>query len=267
MVGSFCELFSLPHLQRPLEVWAMDIRCKQFSAWVLAIATASLILPTGAHAGVVLGQIDDFQDGTLANWTNGPGAPDPVNITTGGPAGSGDRFLQVTSTGGTGAGSRLVVFNQVQWSGNYTAAGVTLVEMDLKNFTTSTLSMRIGFISGTVGKGSPGLVSNAFSLAADGNWHHAVYALDSTDLNVIGSTSISSVLASVSQFRILDATGLSLDGDVIAGQFGADNIHAGPSVPEPSSLALVGASLFGFSAAAWRKRRLKATGSTSGSAC
>src|SRR5712671_1482364 len=87
-----------------------------------------------AQAGIVLNQIDTFQDGTLANWTNGAGAADPINIATGGPTGAGDHYLQVTSNGGNFAGSKLTVFNTVQWSGNYTAAGVTFVEMDFKNF-------------------------------------------------------------------------------------------------------------------------------------
>ena len=32
----------------------------------------SIWMASAAHAGVMLGQVDDFQDGTVAHWSNGP---------------------------------------------------------------------------------------------------------------------------------------------------------------------------------------------------
>ena len=58
----------------------------------------------------------------------------------GGPAGAGDQYMRITSNGGFGAGSRLTVLNRTQWLGNYIAAGVTAVEMDLLAPTASTRS-------------------------------------------------------------------------------------------------------------------------------
>ncbi|MEO6435672.1 MAG: hypothetical protein ABIP55_07905, partial [Tepidisphaeraceae bacterium] len=63
------------------------------------------------------GQVDTFQDGTLAGWKNGGAQPAPTNVANGGPAGANDRFLQFTST------NRLAVFNETTWSGNFNAAG------------------------------------------------------------------------------------------------------------------------------------------------
>ena len=89
----------------------------------LILMLAMFILwPATGFAQVVLGQVDDFQNGTTMSWTNGF-VPDPVNVATGGPAGAGDRYLQVSS-GTFGGGSRSIVFNQVQWIGNYAGQGV-----------------------------------------------------------------------------------------------------------------------------------------------
>src|SRR5438105_4973790 len=116
------------------------------AAWFVA---SVLLAASAASASPIVGQIDNFQDGTTDNWTNGR-LPDPVVISTGGPAGSGDEYLQVSS-GSFGGGPRLVAFNDSQWAGNFAAAGVSGVAMDLQNFGTSALSMRIALRQGTGG--------------------------------------------------------------------------------------------------------------------
>lgn len=79
----------------------------------LAIATAaSLVLTAIAFAGVVTSEIDDFDDGTTEGWVHPVPTGLVVNIADGGPAGAGDNFLQVTSTGTTGPGSRMAVVNE-----------------------------------------------------------------------------------------------------------------------------------------------------------
>ena len=63
-------------------------------------------------SGAVIGQVDNFEDGTTQGWVVGLlGAPSPAppqNIPNGGPLGAGDNYLQLTSVGGSGAGNRLV---------------------------------------------------------------------------------------------------------------------------------------------------------------
>ena len=59
-------------------------------------------------SGMVIGQNDDFEDGTTMSWANGvPGAL--VNINTGGPGGANDNFLQLTADA-SGQGGRLTTF-------------------------------------------------------------------------------------------------------------------------------------------------------------
>src|SRR5580704_1363575 len=89
------------------------------------------LLPTPV-SGITLGQIDTFQDASTDGWTDGSAGDNLAIVTTGGPAGFNDYFLQVSSGGSFP--SRLITFNDSQWLGNYVAAGVTRVEMDLKNF-------------------------------------------------------------------------------------------------------------------------------------
>jgi hypothetical protein len=210
------------------------------------------------------GQKDDFQDGTLQNWANGHNMPPPTNVPDGGPAGAGDRFLQFSATGGFGAGGKLVIFNRTQWQGNYISAGISAIDMDLKNLSGPTLHMRIGMKSST-GPGAPGYESaNPFDLPADGQWHHAVFNLTTGDfVGVNGPPPLDTFLLSVAELRILSEAGpnLTLTGDAVAATAGVDNIHA--PVPEPGLMlaVLAVAGLIGCAA------RAMALSSTTRSVC
>lgn len=197
--------------------------------------TASVLVASAAIASPSLNQVNDFQNGQVSGWTDGGSAADPVNVTSGGPSGAGDRFLRVTSTGGFGAGSRLVTLNQNQrWTGNFNTDRVDAVTMDLKNFGTTPLSMRIAF----EGPGNTWwATSTRFLLPADSAWRPARFDLTSTALTrVEGSSTLASSLASVTEFRILHAQAANYRADVIASSFGVDNIRA---VPEPAGVIAV----------------------------
>lgn len=212
-------------------------RC--FLKWLMLLLMC--IAPAKSYAQVLLGQKDTFQDSTLQNWTNGLLAGDPVNKPTGGPAGAGDRYLEVSS-GSLGGGPRSIVYNRVQWTGNYLAAGVTSVEMDLANFGASSLSMRFALRSGTGNSATPGYVSTvAFSLPADGVWRHAVFNLDASNLTALNSPlPLATFLTSVAEARVLDSASPSLLGDAADTRVGMDNILAAAiAVPEPTTWLLI----------------------------
>jgi hypothetical protein len=219
----------------------------KFRLIIILIASGLIVGPRFAVGAIMLGQIDDFQEGTTQNWNGAP--PSPLNISTGGPAGSGDRFLEVES-GSFGGGPRLLTFNDTQWTGDFVTAGVDEVAMDLKNLGSASLSIRIALQQSSAGSGSPGYVSTtAFSLAADGNWHHATFLIDAADLTGLnGAGSLSAFLTSINDIRLFSSTSPALIGDAISGQFGVDNIQA-LGVPEPSGIvaaALGIACLMGF---------------------
>ncbi|MBT8271496.1 MAG: hypothetical protein KJO25_05575, partial [Bacteroidia bacterium] len=70
-------------------------------------------------SGQTVGQLDDF-DGDLQGWFEPGASPNPpVLAPDEGPAGPGDTCMEDASSGGGGPGSRMVVRNVSQWTGNF----------------------------------------------------------------------------------------------------------------------------------------------------
>jgi len=210
---------------------------------VVALSCFALLLVALSRPAkaLTLGQVDNFQDGTVNGW--GTGATQPNNIPNGGPAGAGDQYMQVVSLGGGGPDSKLIVFNTSQWLGNYTAAGITGISMELANFGTQPLSMRLAFF---ISKPNGYSATTPFSLPADSNWHQAFFPLDAADFTVVGSPGISfnNMLANFTgQLRILDSPTPAVEGTSITATLGVDDITA---VPEPSAFAMVFGTLVVF---------------------
>lgn len=215
------------------------------------IALAALVLAGSAKA-IVQGQIDDFEDGTTQNWANGGAAPQPVNITTGGPGGLDDNFMEITSDG-SGAGGRLVAFNRDQWLGDYIGQGVNAIEMDLQNLGAVTLSIRLGFKLDS-SFGAPGYLSAPIILAAGSGWQHVQFSITSASLIAIDDPGAFNTFFSngFGEVRFLNEAGASnLTGDPVTGALGVDNIHA---VPEPAVALLGAVGLLGLAAVRRRKR-------------
>jgi hypothetical protein len=211
-----------------------------------AAITALAFIGTEQSRGMVmLGQVDTFSNGNSAFWTGGLG---PLVIDNGGPAGLGDRYLEVTADG-SGSGGKINIYNREQWLGDYLAAGVTAVSMDLRNFSAQTLQMRIAFKTGS-GPTAPGYVTTVpVSIPNDGAWHRAVFPLQASAFTGInGPENFNSVLSLLTQeFRILHSTTASLTGNTLVGRLGVDNVQA---IPAPSAAWVLGLGLVGF-----RRRR------------
>jgi hypothetical protein len=190
------------------------------------IAAACAMALTRLAFGIAPGQIDNFQNGSTNGWTDGHGGTNVANVATGGPAGAGDKYLQVSS-GSFDSVSRLITFNQSQWLGNYVAAKVVGLKMDLKNFGTSAVPIRIAIREGPSGPSTPGYASTtAFNLPVDGQWHKAVFfSLTAGTLTPInGPQPLATDLTSVKDFRLLSSSSPSILGDVINARIGVDNI-------------------------------------------
>jgi hypothetical protein len=191
-------------------------------------------LPEAAEcATIALNQVDTFQ-GSTDNWTSGLGAGNLLDVGTGGPNGTGDAFLQVSSSGGTGADSKLITFNQMQWAGNFTGAGVGSVQMELKNFGTASLPIRITIRDLTGGQTVGGYSSTTpFTLPNDGQWHLAKFNLNAASLTAVSSPidSLAVVLTKVADFRLLSSAVPSVIGDTISARIGIDAITALPPAP------------------------------------
>ncbi len=191
---------------------------------VLLAMALTLHGPSVASA-ITIGQVDDFEDGTTQAWSHGIFSPNPPsNVASGGPLGAGDNYLRVISTGQPGAGGRMVVFNQAQWTGDYVAAGVTAIQMMAANFGGTTLHLRIAIEGAATQYGS----TNAVPLPADGLWHPVTFFLGAAEMSLIGGTAtLNQALSAVGTLRIVSQqSGPAWQGDIVAGSLGLDVISA-----------------------------------------
>ena len=207
---------------------------------VSAALILTLLLFARPASAVVPGQLDTFQDGTTNDWTNGGLAPPVTNIATGGPGGAGDRYIRLTADG-SGAGGRLTTFNFLQWAGDYIAAGITTLEVDLLNQSAVTLSIRFAFRFELV-QNAPGYLTAPMVLLPGSGWQH--FSVSITAANVIpvgGPAAYSTFFSNITELRIINEAGTgNLNGDPVIGQLGIDNVHA---VPEPAITALAATGL------------------------
>jgi hypothetical protein len=156
----------------------MKLPAVRYSLPLLAVAAALVSVASPALA-ITLGQIDDFQDGGIANWRGGN--PESVffnNIPDAGPLGSGDSVLDAECP------NRFVFFNELQWKGNYTAAGVTKISMDVWHENDFPLELRLGISKSSfdqVGFGDTYVTDYSIAVPNDGQWRHITFNVTADD--------------------------------------------------------------------------------------
>ncbi len=206
-------------------------------------------------SAVTLGQVDTFEDGTTQGWVVGVGgsqgshpAP-PANVPSNGPAGADDAFLLLNAVGGgEQPGGRLTVLNLSQWTGDYAAAGVTAITMDVLNLGNTDLSLRLLFEDPVSGPPSNRAASTVgISLPSGGGWTSVVFPIAPGDLTALMGT-VEEALGGATVLRIFHSSSATFPGEPIVAQLGVDNVRA---VPEPSSTLLV---VCGLAALAGRRR-------------
>ncbi|MDQ2985770.1 MAG: hypothetical protein M3R13_03485 [Armatimonadota bacterium] len=179
---------------------------------------AAILGSVVSGSAITLGQVDDFEDGTLQNWRGGAS---PVNVATGGPRGIDDNYIRLTSTPTTNLG----MANDVQWTGNWIAAGVTVVEAHLRNEGENPLEIRLVF---TLGQSNRFTSTRAFMLPADGKWYKASFPVRASDLvRTAGTMTYTEMLSDVPTLLFRHDSGdPSHLPDPIEGVLGLDNIEA-----------------------------------------
>jgi len=135
-----------------------------------------------------------------------------------------------------------VAINTSQWAGNYIAAGVSSILMDLNNIGNTDLTIRLLFEDPMGGPPADEAVTNfgAF-LPAGSGWMHFVFPISPPSLTVV-TGSATAALTNATLMRIINAPD---PGDAISavGVLGVDNITAVGAVPEPSTVLVVVAGL------------------------
>lgn len=227
------------------------------TTFLAAIALASA---TPASA-IVVGQLDDFQDDTTQGWVDALGGAispvPPVVIADSGPGGAGDFALRVMTTGSfIGAGSKLVINNvEPRWQGNYLAAGVDGLMVDVRNPGPTDLFLRVAIDGPAIGATGGRWVSPAVLIPAQSGWQTATLSLAPEDLlpGDFAATEAEATLANVAMLRLVHASTASWVGDSGAAQMSIDDIEA---LPEPAAgAALIVGSLLVGALGAQRRRR------------
>lgn len=190
-----------------------------------AVATALLVAASSALA-VTIGQKDDFEDGTTANWVvslfGAPHPAPPQNVATGGPAGADDNYLRLTALGGQGPGSRLAVINNVQWTGSYTAAGAAAISLDVNNLGATNLTLRLQ-LSGPADLSNVAVTTAAVTVPAGSGWLSVSFPIDAASLTAtLGNAT--TLLAGVAEVRLVHNPAANSSPPVVAALLGVDNV-------------------------------------------
>lgn len=216
------------------------------SAWLSALLVGLLLQAAGTAQAVQPGQVDDFSGPSPDGWSSGVAHPaPPVAVASGGPAGGGDSFLQLTALGGAGPGSRLVAFFGTQWTGNYTAAGITALQLDANNLGPEDLALRLS-LSGSAGSA---VSTVGVLLPAGSGWTRLTLPL------LPASLTGQNVLDDVTGLRLFHATTDRFPGQAVVATLGIDNVTA---VPEPGAALLLCGGLVMLMATVRRRQRGRA---------
>jgi hypothetical protein len=221
----------------------------------LPLLAACSVLSQPAWA-LDLGQIDTFEDGTVQGWVVGPPHPaPPKNIASGGPAGVDDNYLLLTATGAGGPGGRFAAFNLAQWAGDYLAAGINTITMDVSNFGNEDLALRLLFADPLMGPPSNLAISTeAILVPAGSGWVSVSFPIDPASLTG-GLGTVENALSGATELRLFHSPALGFPGPNIATSLGVDNIAAPAAVPEPGAGLALGIGTLAFLACGRLRRR------------
>jgi hypothetical protein len=156
--------------------------------------------------------------------------------------------LLTTSLGGSGAGSRLVNIAGAQWAGDYIAAGVTSIAMDLNNLGDTDLSLRLRLQAPNPAPGAfpfTAISAVPVNLPAHSGWTQLSFA---TTPDAFAGSAIEA-LSGATELRLFQGVATAFPGDSSLASLGMDNITA---VPEPGAAWLLAGGLLTL---ALRRRR------------
>ncbi|MCA9213032.1 MAG: hypothetical protein KDB27_08205 [Planctomycetales bacterium] len=187
----------------------------------------SSLLLFGAVQGAEILPPHGFDGGDDSGWTAAIPTAQPVIQDSGGPNGDGDSFLLLTARGGNGPSSRLSVFNDSPaWTGDYEAAGISGISVDLMNPATSTAVLLRAVLFGPGSTGNRWTSTEPISVANDGSWNNYFFPIDEASFTrVQGRSTFDEVISGNIRVMLRHDSGTpSGTGTAIRAQLGIDNI-------------------------------------------
>ena len=264
----------------------------------IAVLVLACILIVPSAFGLGVGTVNTFNTDTMdpffnaEGWGTGGGvgmvAPTPSAwVPDGGPTGMGDGFLNLLASGASGlpppagSGGKLTATNFLDWFGNYGASGIGTISMDVQNFGTADVHLRLAieallfgpdpmdpmgpFIP--IGLTDFASIMTEHVIAADGMWHHISFGILPADLEApltafpgfpVGAigTVAGALMSDVAFLRIFDAIvgPVPFPGPPVIGSLGIDNIEAIAAVPVPPAIIFLLSGIVGL----WTRRRTAA---------
>jgi hypothetical protein len=191
-----------------------------------------LCFPTLVLSQVVLGQVDDFEDYTMSNWTKNSSIPNE-NIYDGGPLGADDNFLRITSSG-SGSDLDLMTKNNAQWRGNYYQGNLSnrikYISMDVRNSGSNVIFLRLSFQTdyGLIYRCS---TTNAIAVLPNDGWNRISFSILEENITALSDTfnyavTFGSGSQGVEEMRILHNDEPAWESDPIDAILDIDNIMA-----------------------------------------
>lgn len=190
---------------------------------VFALASTLAYLAMGVVEAAQV-HVDTFEasfHGWSTNSENGVALSLPPS---GGPEGSGDAFLQATST------TKLATINtSPAWIGDYTAIDAPRLRVDLMNpVGQPELEIRVVLFEAesSLKNSARWTTISSADLVADGQWRTFEFALAEENMSLVANTgTFGELMADVGQVMLRhDAGTPSMGGDFVAGTIGIDNV-------------------------------------------
>ncbi|MCC6402577.1 MAG: hypothetical protein IT207_01055 [Fimbriimonadaceae bacterium] len=202
------------------------------------LITVVTLFALDAAAQITPGQVDDFEDGTVMNWAGGDF---PVNMPDGGPNGTGDNFLQLSSDGGPFSGGKLAAYNLTQWAGDWGGVGVESVSGFFRNLGATDIHLRLVLFDSGIPQ-SRWTSNSAQILAVGSGWVELTFSVLEADLTrVQGTGSYAVLIGNVDRLMFRHQSGPpAAGGQSTVATLGMDVIRAiGPETVVPTGFQTV----------------------------
>lgn len=201
-----------------------------FSRPLLAFSILTLV---GSANAISLSSFNDFEDGSTQTWAGGSA---PTNV-AGGQASN--NALEISATGGN-----LATFSSsADWTGNYTAAGVTGIRAWFKNTGSNPLGIRLVLFSAS--NQSIRWTSSTALVLSGSDWVQHTFSISQANLTSVGAAApFGGSLSSITRMMFRhDPVAPTANGSAVTGSMRIDNIQA---VPEPASIVVLTTAMLGL---------------------